>query len=164
MKKQYFTIFLIALCVVCFGLLGCKKYEPCKSPAYKPNSDNMIIGSEIVTVNGEKELRLWLDFEKFFQDNNIEVGLDDKYSVFWEGFTSVYSEVIEDGNVLTAESECGLYITLPKYNYYIMHIGLERNGNSEFFSQANYDSSFGCMNPLGGGDFISSLCFGIVQL
>jgi len=142
MKKNSISIVIIALCVSLIGIMGtsCKPKvdKPCKSEAYQTNSDNLITGWEAT----KEENRYWIDFPKFFQDNAIEVGPDDKYVVSWLGSTPL-GDLCGEGNVFAQESDCGQFVALPLCYYYDLKIGLEKNGAVEFFSDAVYDSSFG---------------------
>lgn len=156
MKKNISLAIIFALCICTIGITGCKVYEPCQSPAYKTNSDNVVTGSEVVTVKKEKKLNLWLGFDEFYALNGIVPEPGDEFAVAWKGWDSLTN--FEEGVITSDESECGTYISLPFYNAYAMHIGLLRNGQFQTFPDAEYDSTYSSTTSV-GNEFITDITF-----
>jgi hypothetical protein len=145
MKKQYFTIFLIALCVVCFGLIGCKKVPLCESKSYYKTGESVLTGSADSTENGEAKKVFFLDFDYFFQANGIELQEGDVFAVYWKCQIAQNYTVIGEG-FMEAEQDpdCGWNVKLPKAYFYTIAIIIIRNGTNIFFSDANYFSQDSC--------------------
>ena len=120
MKKRIFSsILLIALCVVCFGLAGCKK-TPCQLESYKAVNDPLITG--VANLAGfedydDETYAVWFNAPDYYEAGNYRTNFNLRY---WPSAV-IFPENPEDlpggvDNYYTVfkKDSAGFYIILKK--------------------------------------------------